>query len=66
MPWFEVNITSSLLCAIEADTEEEAIDFARDEITDSTRGHHDFDSKPVRDAEEIARLRRHADYVSEA
>lgn len=64
MAWFEVNVISSTVCAIEADTADEAIDFARADSGGADPGHQEFQCKQVEGDEEIDRLQRHADYVS--
>lgn len=59
MPWYEVGVTKWSTIAVEANSEEEALDMASSEV--------DFDelevNKVYTEPEEVSRLHRHADQV---
>jgi len=65
MPWYEVTVTASVLMAVEADSAEEATSIAYDDANFSNAGFKEAAAAIERTGEELERLKRHADEISE-
>ena len=67
MPWFEVKLTALHISAVEADTEEQAIEDAIDEFS---AGDYEFiegeADGPITDPASLESIKRHANGVLEA